>query len=688
MSATTVHNMLQPPVMGSLPTETVSRIIMETKFLFEQATTDALRDLVLRSMINQVEQHYTSQDNYYKTAWAHQENHYRTVLASQENDYKTFIAAQENNYKTVLASLQNQVIQLETSNAHLRDEAARLEKQTIGQLSEALSKVTTPAPPNPHALYRGSMTRAKNWLAQSLLPTTQLNRDTPSFENQRQTRGMDVALVQRLERLSSDDEQHIDYPAVISIITRLFAPQVELGFGTTHVLDTHERRYLNDLAPDITIQRNTSSADRFNVAAVIDLKGAAGGPAGKLGTPSNLGQICDYLMEMVGCQPGRRVFVGMLTDLRDGIIIKYTIGATRGQHRRRSQQPGSYTGHLTQYRKTSLNVALQHLYQELTQEAANPPHLPFRSGAGELVHVLQRHSSAVVAVYRQHGVNRIVKAAPKLKFADAVASEIAILKLLQGPLKPKSIPELVYVHDPPFDLPEFAITPAGQPIHLELFKTPVEFRATLEDILDALCWVHKHGIVHRDVRTDNIVVFRDWTNNSGNQGESPFRGLLIDFDRAAEIGKECCYEGGYISCPLELLEKAQQIATGSSARGGCAEYDRENSLDTDVEKSDTVGEEFSGQPHSAISTLVYRPRKAHDYLAFVILVNTLIFPFALRWYSYNRVVKVNSEEQKRLMRLWDGLRQSKAWSGMVDLAESESTDIAEWRKLLELVVWL
>jgi len=536
------------------------------------------------------------------------------------------------------------------------------------------------------------MTRAKNWVAQSRLPTTQLNKDTPSLAFLHQGHEIDVALVQGLTELSSDNEHDIKYPEVISRLAQLFAPQGALGFGKTHVLDTHERHFLNELAPDITIQRNTSSADRFNAAAVIDLKGAARGPAGKLGTPSNLGQISDYLMEMVTSQPGRRVFLGMLTDLRDGIVVKYAIGATQGQHRRRSQQPGSYTGHLTQYRKTPLGVALAHLYHELTDETANPPHLPFMPGAGELVHVLQRHSNAVVAVYRDKGVNRIVKAAPKPESAGAIAGEIAFLRLLQGPSKPQSIPELVYIHDPPYPaLPEFGIAPAGEPIHLELFKTPAEFRASLEDILDALHWVHQHGLVHRDVRTDNIVVFRNWTGNLGDIGLSPYKGLLIDFDRATEVGKECHYEGGYISCPLELLDLARKTFAGSAVRWssvGSADFDRENSMDTDVESLSSTEDEANGQPESALSTLMYHPRKAHDYLAFVVLVNSLIFPFALRGYTYNRVVKVNSPEHQRLVRLWDGLRRSHTWSAMVDLAESEETDITKWRECLELIVWL
>ncbi|KAF8442552.1 hypothetical protein BGX38DRAFT_1202355 [Terfezia claveryi] len=677
-----MQSTLQILAMRPLPPETASRLITEAKSLLRQTTTEPLYDMILKNLVNEVQHHY-------HTILASLETHYNsqvTSLQSQTIQLQTHNAHLSNE----AAKLEKQTIQLQTHNAHLSNEAAKLEKQTIGQLSEALNKATTPALPNPYAQYRGSTTRAKNWGVQILLPTTQLNRDTPSLTTLHQAYGMDAALVHRLTELSSDDEQDIDYPAVINTLAQLFAPQAELGLGTTHVLDTHERRYLNELSPDITIQRNTCSADRFNAAAVIDLKGVAG--SAKLESPSNLGQIFDYLMELVACQPGRRVFLGMLTDLRDGIIIKYTIGATRGQHRRRSQDPSSYTGHLIQYRKTSLDVALRHLFAELTDETANPPHLPFTSGAGELVHVLQRHSNAVVAVYRHKGINRIVKAAPKSESGGAISSEIAFLRRLQGPSKPKSIPELVYVHDPPHPaLPEFGITPAGQPIHLELFKTPGEFRASLEDILDALRWVHEHGLVHRDVRSDNIVVFRGWTDNTGHPGQSRFRGLLIDFDRATEIGKECQYEGGYISCPMELLEKARDIFTGSSVSrypGNSADFIMENSIDMDMQGLHGMVEEASGQPELGLSTLLYRPRKAHDYLAFVLLVNTLIFPFALRWYSYNRVVKANSEEHKRLVRLWDGLKQSHAWSGMVSLAESEEKDITRWRKLLELIVWL
>ena len=53
---------------------------------------------------------------------------------------------------------------------------------------------------------------------------------------------------------------------VVALLTEFIA----LGFGVFHVLDTHGQWYLNNLTPELTIQRYTYTVDKFNVAAVID----------------------------------------------------------------------------------------------------------------------------------------------------------------------------------------------------------------------------------------------------------------------------------------------------------------------------------------------------------------------------------------------------------------------------------
>ncbi|RPB21139.1 hypothetical protein L211DRAFT_840975 [Terfezia boudieri ATCC MYA-4762] len=652
-STSTASAMHPPPDQALLTAEREQYFISRTRQILKQIQVDEVWDAVLLKLIHDVANLFTTQ------------------LASRDQQLAAQgqqIAVQDQQ----LAARDQQLTALRSENSQMQNRLEKLENRSendvlaIVHLSTALSKATTPpALPNPHPRYAGSVTRAKAWQKAISQPTSAINQDPPSTAWQ----GIDprANLVLQLNRFTCDEEQNIDYPSVVHLLNTYFSPQTSLGFGKTYVLDTHERRYLNALAPDITIQRNTSSADRFNVAAVLDLKGTASGPGGKLDTANNLGQIWDYIMELVECQPGRRVFLAMLTDLKDAIIIKYTIGSTYGQLRRSSQDPGR----LVQYKRTPLAIALTHLYNELTEETANPPTLPFHPGAGELVHVLQRQSNAIVAVYRSpEGITQVVKAASKPAWTESISSEINVLQLLQTPGKPKSIPELVYIHNHEVagKLPEFGITPVGQCIHLELFKDPAEFRVCLEDVLQALGWVHERGVVHRDVRTDNVVVYQGW--DAENIGEIDrkwrYRGLLIDFDRATKIGIDCVYEGGYISCPSELLQRARDASH----------------MDLDHNNED------DGDENSPFETLLYKPRPVHDYLAFILLINTLIFPFPLRWFSYNRIEMVNSAEQKRLVRLWGVLKTSDPWRHMVDLAEQEVKELDMWRVLLEFLVWL
>ncbi|KAF8449549.1 hypothetical protein BGX38DRAFT_1187553, partial [Terfezia claveryi] len=146
-----------------------------------------------------------------------------------------------------------------------------------------------------------------------------------------------------------------------------------------------------------------------------------------------------------------------------------------------------------------------------------------------------------------------------------------------------------------------------------------------------------------------------------------YRGLLIDFDRVTKIGIDCVYEGGYISCPSELLQRARNVYSPSD-------------IDLDHNNEDVKDE------NSPFETLLYKPRPVHDYLAFVMLINTLIFPFPLCWFSYNRIEWVNSVEQERLVRLWEVLKTSDPWRQMVDLAEQEVNELDLWKVWFEFLV--
>ncbi|RPB26419.1 hypothetical protein L211DRAFT_847069 [Terfezia boudieri ATCC MYA-4762] len=90
--------------------------------------------------------------------------------------------------------------------------------------------------------------------------------------------------------------------------------------------------------------------------------------------------------------------LGLLTNLRDAYLVKLSTGILKGRSRRISAQ-GAHTSKLVQYCKVPLNVALKHLYMELTSAQSNPPESPFSEQAGSLIRVLQRHPRSVVAVF-------------------------------------------------------------------------------------------------------------------------------------------------------------------------------------------------------------------------------------------------------------------------------------------------
>lgn len=120
---------------------------------------------------------------------------------------------------------------------------------------------------------------------------------------------------------------------------------------------------------------------------------------------------------------------------------------------------------------------------------------------------------------------------------------------------------------------EFGIQPVGQQICPELFPDSSSFLRCLEDLLIALQWVHNYGMANRNVRGDNFIVFVQ-NHEAVGQGATGQRGtnrhwwgILIDFDRAATLSKECHYEGGYICCPCELLRRSSSSSGYHDAEG-------------------------------------------------------------------------------------------------------------------------
>ncbi|KAF8429332.1 hypothetical protein BGX38DRAFT_1233400 [Terfezia claveryi] len=175
------------PHQAFLTTEMEQYFITQTRQSLKQTQVDHLWDIILGKLICDVAAELASQDQQLASAQQHV-----TELTSQALQH----IAQ-------LESRDQQVTDLhsERSRIHkLLEKRYETENRTIIHLSEALSKAPTPlALPNPHPRYAGSVTH--------------------------------------------------HYSSVTHLLNAYFSPQTVLGFGTTHVLDTYERRYLNELSP-------------------------------------------------------------------------------------------------------------------------------------------------------------------------------------------------------------------------------------------------------------------------------------------------------------------------------------------------------------------------------------------------------------------------------------------------------
>lgn len=562
---------------------------------------------------------------------------------------------------------------------------------------------TVPVLQRGNPVIRGSITRAKAWTAAIQHPNAKNDislpepRHLPAAPNNRGQ--LEERVAQVLSNYARPEEKDIDYVAVVNALVEYFGDLSSPALGKIHVLDTHRHRFLDDMAPDLVLQRASTTRDKFNVAVVIDLKGLGSTGHDKIDTAQNLGQVLDYIVAIEKCQPGRTVFLGILTNLRDAYLVRYQTSILKGRNRRKSANE-PHTHKLECTRKVPLGDALQCLYHDLRQPQANPPKLPFSKGAGELSRLVQRRSKSVVGVFNRANAQIIVKAAPTIEWNSGFKNEILILRALQGPGRPASIPSLIYdnLEDPYGAVPptyslEFGISPAGRPLQLELFDTANDFRACLGDVLVAIMWVHNHNIIHRDIRPDNVIVFmgpevgESPESAYGNNTKRRLRGMLIDFDRATEVGKVCEYEGGYICCPPDLLRQctAERIVEDYEMFGMDDELDLVKPGVQLLLPGETLDQQ---QASSALSRIPYTPERCHDYLAFVLLVNTVVFPFTLQSYTYHHVEVPNSPEQLRLLRLWGELEMNQPWASLVDAAQRAESDAEVWRELLGLLVWL
>lgn len=416
-------------------------------------------------------------------------------------------------------------------------------------------------------------------------------------------------------------ETHI-YPDYLELLSQTLP-----GLASFH--DTSNNAFLGGLKPDLTIAvAGMVKPEADLVCAVVEVKKPESSKADQkpLENDKDLGQVFDYLVSMYVEQSGRRVFTGILSSVSRNIVVNLEINE------------GGWT--LVQHTNSDIYETLAYLHDTtLTKLSHLPPSPGFICDHGKMRRRLGNPRHSMVGefpVKNRPGVVMAVK-----RYANP-SSEITLLQSFSvSETRPHSIPMLYYVAD---DESEFGIGPVGEPLVPGVFANQVQAQTILTDVLDALVWLHGLGIVHRDVRCENVVV-----KNNGH-------GMLIDFDAACDYrrGSARPWRGGYICCPPNHVRMLVHLSENNPGQGKW-------------------------------SSTMYCPSPADDWGAWLLLANCLIFPRPFAGFQ-SHLVGSDTPESRRLLALWESLEQSKIWGPFVEAARE--TDVDTLRVLPSIFTWL
>lgn len=383
------------------------------------------------------------------------------------------------------------------------------------------------------------------------------------------------------------------------------------------VIDTHNQFYLGGFAPDITVLLpGAVVADAMSMVLFVEIK-----PQDKttLGSDHNLGQVYEYLLAAARCQRERTKFVGILSDFNANIAVVLT-------------RIDKYV-YLTHYVAALMPQLLRFITYILGDDDFKPPKLGFSDPIGPMLQRLGYPSNSIVGEFALRewfpldaGVvprtiptgltDTSLKQRPRMAVkrskypnSGALDQEVSVLLKIRRFQGHKSLPYIVHLSE---DHSEIGILPIGQPITSSTLSVSGLGVKLVEGVLNGLGFLHRLGFIHRDVRQANVVL----------HGSTA---VLIDFDAAAPAGQLTSHMGGCICMPEEVLINP-------------------------------------GEP--------YIPRPAHDYLAVVLMVNSLLFPAAYQGFRSMNICIEDSAERGRVIELWERLRASRVWGPLVRYAEN------------------
>ncbi len=410
--------------------------------------------------------------------------------------------------------------------------------------------------------------------------------------------------------------------AMYSEIQELLATK----FSDFNVSDTHRNPYLDSRAPDITISRaGAPTIHPIYIHTLVELKR----PEGQI-DHSTLGQGLDQLYRLAKHQPWRHSFTMLVTNLTKNHFLQI-----------RRARSGSMQ--FTEFVPVGFETAIDYLGQVLFNRDEQPELPSFSTELGTVERVLGSTKHSIVAEFEIQAIPHValrkmpqegrltiaVKCSRNPGCLSTIAEEIELLRQLNETGGHQNVAKIVYFH--PMKQ-EFGMEPVGEPALPSVFNSNQSLaRDVCREILSAIIWLHERNIVHRDIRWDNIVLHED-------------SAVLIDFGTAIDIGKITCdvqYEGGYICCPPRLLCNLNAL---------------------------------------------YRPQKSDDYHAYLLLLNSVLFPKSMVGFHSARIQVPTSNESKRLLDLWAELTKSLFWQTYVQAAVDG--DIAVLKRLPEMIVML
>ncbi|KAA8906867.1 hypothetical protein FN846DRAFT_890009 [Sphaerosporella brunnea] len=376
-------------------------------------------------------------------------------------------------------------------------------------------------------------------------------------------------------------------------------------FPNVAIEDTHGNRYLNDRAPDITFFLKDV---RQVVSDYVMTLMEVKRTTERLAA-RHMGQALDQLHRVADAQPYRKHFTMLVTNIKHNRFI----------HLQRHENELL----LYVFADVNFETALEYLKEIVADGRETPAKPPFSSELGLLQRLLGNTANSIVGEFSVDGCpvgmvpvnDYAAKRSVAVKHASSpkpcpLKTEIDILLTIKNHGGHPNLPNLAFYSS---TYTAFAMTPVGQKIvPRNLNNDQKVAQAVLSDVLSAISWLHEHNIVHRDIRWDNVIL-----NDS--------RAVLADLGTAVTLPcSDVNYRGGFICCPPRLL-------------------------------SDVAAP--------------YTPEVADDLHAFLLLVNTLLYPKSVEGFMSVMVTDPDSRESQLLVQFWEDMGAHDFWQPYVRAAE-------------------